>query len=175
MGRLARFIWIGVLLASTCAACASPRLTPAPTPTASIRGTVLPPLPVLRAAFERLGVRFAQDAVNWPDPVLDATNQYLGSSGNVFFMLQIVGVPPKQVLVTLPPFHVDANGRFPGSALIDILDSIDPGLKPWYIAQATDPTLGDTPRTLHLNGLIAKVESPFHLTIVVEVDNGVPS
>jgi hypothetical protein len=179
VARVARFILIVGLITLTCAACAShPLITPAATATASTpqSGAVLPPLAVLRAGFERVGVRFGQeDTINGPDPILNQSNTYLGSSGHVFFMVQIVGDPPTRVDVSLAPFVVDANGRFPGSALIDFLDSWDPGLKRWYVAQATDPTLGTVPRRLNLNGFIAEVSSPVGLTIVVTVENGLPS
>jgi hypothetical protein len=148
MARLAELLIVCVL-ASGCAA-------PPPTPSASPKA--LPSRADLQAAFERLGVRF-QSATR-PDgtTVLESTNPpSYSSSDRAFINVSIYGDPVHAVSINLPAVVFDSGGRFPGSALIDVMDSIDPGVKRWFVDQGSDPRLAGLAQELDLNGLIAQI------------------
>jgi hypothetical protein len=88
---------------------------------------------------------------------LESTNSDYGSSDRAFIDVLIYGDPVHYVQVTLGAFTIDSAGRFQGSALIDVMDSIDPGVKRWFVAQPSDPALAGLGAELDVNGLVAQI------------------
>jgi len=130
-----------------------------PKPTASPGS--LPSRAALRAAFEKLGVKLQEETLQGAS-VLVASNSTPGSGDRAFLGVEIVGDPVKQVIVTLGAFSINGAGRFPGSALIDVMDSFDPGVKRWFVAEESDPRLAGLAQELDRNGFVAQIP-PTHV------------
>lgn len=159
MARAATLI-LGIgLLVSACA-------TPSPQPSPANKASSFPPRAALRAAFEKLGVRFSGHSLGVE--ILWSKNSNYGSSDRAFSGVEIVGDPVTGVIVNLNSFTADSAGRFPGSALIDVLDSFDPGVKRWFVAQEDDPGRDGASRELDLNGFVAQIP-PIRLPMAVIV------
>ena len=116
---------------------------------------------MLRAAFERLGAKFQGRTASDGTKILDATNSVGGASDRAFNDVSIYGDPAHAVSVNLPDVTVDNAGRFPGSALVDVMDSFDPGVKRWFVdqmrAESADPGLEGLESEIVLNGLVAQI------------------
>jgi hypothetical protein len=150
-------------------ACSSP--TPQPSPTNEV--STFPPRAELRMAFEKLGVRFAQ-GTQQGHPYLASANSNYSASDRAFLGVEIVGDPVTQVIVNLNAFTADSAGRFSGSALIDVLDGFDPGVKRWFLAQTSDPRHEGLESEIGLNGLIAQIP-PTHVPGAALVIESLPS
>ena len=151
MARLAAVLTV-CLLASAC--------TTAPaTPSAFARA--LPSRAVLRAAFERLGAKFQQRTASDGTTILDATNSVRVANDREFNDVSIYGDLVRAASVNLPAVTIDSAGRFPGSALVDVMDSFDPGVKRWFVdqmrAESADPRLEGLESEIALNGLVAQI------------------
>jgi hypothetical protein len=156
MVRAATLILITGLFVAACAA-------PTPEPSSTNRVLALPSRTDLRMAFEKLGVKFLSVTHLGGTYLLSANSNYSGTD-RAFVGVEIDGDPAKQVIVTLSAFTVDSSGRFPGSALIDVMDSFDPGVKRWFVAQESDPRLAGLAQELHSNGLVAQIP-PSHTAV----------
>ena len=115
----------------------------------------LPSRAALRAAFEKIGVKLEERSLH--GNLLVSTNSHYGDSERSFLGVEIVGDPVNHVIVNLGSFSIDRSGRFSGSALIDVMDSADPGFKRWFMTQESNPRLNGSFQELYLNGLIAQI------------------
>ena len=75
--------------------------------------------------------------------------------------MSIYGDLVRAASVNLPAVTIDSAGRFPGSALVNVMDSFDPGVKRWFVdqmrAESADPRLEGLESEIALNGLVAQI------------------
>ena len=71
------------------------------------------------------------------------------------------GDPVRAASVNLPAVSVDNASRFPGAALVDVMDSFDPGVKRWFVdqmrAESAEPRLEGLESEIAVNGLVAQI------------------